>query len=496
MLRRGVSLFSRRPFQLYLLVLVGLLCYLHYSRYSSVTKVESTSRSSGRDLFSQPQEGLLQHSGAAHKRFIVSLNYWEQFTMATGNLLSLVCLGSKWNATIVQPYTFNSRLYGLRNFKPDDNFKRSDSAHSLDIIYDINSLNDLLLKHKLLELATFEAFVKNASRSITVVHYISAKETHELAVMKGETKSRIEQDFRKNSVIDCKHHLSNYKEMIERALSTELQSSPQDRFHIHKYWCVNMSALSTPRRSAAEMEFGSGDATIFIVNWRGLGKGKLVRNSAKGLHTNNRIAMFNGCRHHLGITWQNLVAYSPQVEQTARDFAASLGLSPAEKFVAVHIRSEKLGLREPRLPGVTTACFQELLRQKEKIVQEHPSLRVVYLADYSPYSSDTCKRCKGSKDIKLLLWARNIQTTYFDPAHLNATVVDSGFAAAVESHFLASSSFLLLCGGGGYQNQVAARFERLKFKTHSTDRDKEFFRVCAEDKEILRLINNSSPTLG
>lgn len=122
MLRRGVAVLSRRPFQLYLLILVGLFCYLHYSRHGSVAvstvKVGSTSRSSGRDLSSQAQESLLQHSRGAHKRFIVSLNYWEQFTMATGNLLSLVCLGSKWNATIVQPYTFNSRLYGLRNFKP------------------------------------------------------------------------------------------------------------------------------------------------------------------------------------------------------------------------------------------------------------------------------------------------------------------------------------------------------------------------------------------
>ena len=285
--------------------------------------------------------------------------------------------------------------------------------------------------------------------------------------------------------------------MIEKTLNTELQSSPQDRFRIHKYWCVNMSAFSTPRRSAADMEFSSGDATIFIVNWRGLGKGKMVHNSAKGPHANNRIAMFNSCKHHLSTTWQNLVAYSPQVERTSRDFATSLGLSPREKFVAIHIRSEKLGLREPHLPGATAACFKELLRRKERVTQEHPSLRVVYLTDYSPYSSDTCRRCKGSRDVKLLLRASNIQTTYFDPARLNATVVDSGFAAAVESHFLASSSFLFLCGGGGYQNQVAARFERLKFKTHPADNgDKDIFRVCMDDREIRKLINNSTPTLG
>lgn len=51
-------------------------------------------------------------------RYMLGLNYWEQLTMATGNMFSLVCLGKWWNITIVKPFTYNSRLYGLRRFKP------------------------------------------------------------------------------------------------------------------------------------------------------------------------------------------------------------------------------------------------------------------------------------------------------------------------------------------------------------------------------------------
>jgi len=58
------------------------------------------------------------HRSKRLNRYIMSLNYWEQFSMATVNLVSLVCLGELWNATTVQPFTFNSRLYGLRNLKP------------------------------------------------------------------------------------------------------------------------------------------------------------------------------------------------------------------------------------------------------------------------------------------------------------------------------------------------------------------------------------------
>ena len=50
-------------------------------------------------------------------RFVLGLNYWEQLTMATMNLFQLACLSDNWNASVIQPFTLNSRLYGLRNFK-------------------------------------------------------------------------------------------------------------------------------------------------------------------------------------------------------------------------------------------------------------------------------------------------------------------------------------------------------------------------------------------
>lgn len=72
------------------------------------------------DLQLRPaREGLLRHHRSKRlNRYILSLNYWEQLTMATVNLFGLVCLGKLWNATTVQPFTSNSRLYGLRNLKP------------------------------------------------------------------------------------------------------------------------------------------------------------------------------------------------------------------------------------------------------------------------------------------------------------------------------------------------------------------------------------------
>ena len=109
---------GRRAFQLYAFVLAGLVLYLHciHSRSEGATDYISA-RSTG-NIDTHLQKHGDGGGGYGGHTFILSLNYWEQFTMATANLLALICLGSKWNATTVQPFTFNSRLYGLRDFKP------------------------------------------------------------------------------------------------------------------------------------------------------------------------------------------------------------------------------------------------------------------------------------------------------------------------------------------------------------------------------------------
>ena len=380
----------------------------------------------------------------------------------------------------------------------DDNYRQRTSAHNLDLIYNIHSITKVLFRHNLPSLADFKSFLRS-SKNIVVIHYISPKEIHELAVMKGDIKDKIRQEFKNNNVIDCKIHLHKYLKMIENALNYELRlSSPdsmasQDQFTIIKYWCVNMSELTTPEETAIKMGLGPRDnVNIIIVNWRGMGSKSVVKNSAKGTHLNNRVAMINPCIHYFN-SWKNLISYSPQIIKTSEQFTSSLGLLPGDIFAAVHIRSEKLGLREPRMPGVTTVCFAELMRVKNNLSLKYPSLRFIYITDYGPYSSDTCKKCRGSIDIKKYLKKLGIHPTYFEPALFNVTI-DNGVAAAVESQFLSSANFLFLLGGGGYQNLIANRFQEKKRKMTASNKQKILFKVCSNDSDINRLfkLQNSS----
>lgn len=129
------GLLSRlKSFQFWVTLVLGVMVmfyYLHLSKHNQelalARDIQTTKFSSNLDG-NPHQSKLLADYGSLQRyhrsrhlnRYILSLNYWEQFTMATVNLFSLVCLGKKWNATTVQPFTFNSRLYGLRNFKPGE----------------------------------------------------------------------------------------------------------------------------------------------------------------------------------------------------------------------------------------------------------------------------------------------------------------------------------------------------------------------------------------
>lgn len=384
-------------------------------------------------------------------------------------------------------------------FSLDNNLNRSELAHYLDIIYDIRSLNQVLQRKKFKPLSGFDSFLQYSSRNVVVVHFISPREARELPVMVGKVGEAIQSGFAKDYIIDCREHLSGYLQMLEDSMNSEANlgtksiDSSLGEYRVVKYYCVNMTYASTPQESAARLGIGADDdVTIVVVNWRGLGTKQVIKGSVKGEHVNNRVAMFNSCKHYTFNSWRNLITYSQPIFAAAHRFRESLGVAKEDEYTVVHIRSEKLGLREPRMPRVTPICFIELMRMVDNLAHKHPNMKFIYITDYGPFSSDTCKKCRGSKDVRRFLHKKHISPVYFDPSRFNMTM-DTGLAAAVESQFMSSASYLFLCGGGGYQNQIATRFLELKRrKSGSINKSgsgrQRIYRVCNDDSDIVTLL--------
>ena len=86
------------------------------------------------------RDGSNSSSSPVMNRFIIGINYWEQLTMAMINMYRLVCLGERWNASVVQPFTLDSRLYGLRNFKAGKNYRTYTACFIVNVIVQQNPL--------------------------------------------------------------------------------------------------------------------------------------------------------------------------------------------------------------------------------------------------------------------------------------------------------------------------------------------------------------------
>lgn len=310
-----------------------------------------------------------------------------------------------------------------------------------------------------------------------------------MKVMSHGNGSLIRSALKRDSVVDCSSLLRGYKNRLTRTLNMELQAASLhgSRFTVVKYACVNMSVLTTPSKLAAKIGIPPGDdVSIIVVNWRGTSKNTVITNSATGAHLNKRVSMTGVCQtDNVSVLISEVLPHSDLVSRTAGEFAKSIGLRPGEKFIAVHLRSEKIGLRETRFPNALRACTDELMALRTKLKNAHPNMSIIDMTDFGPYSSGTCKNCWSATMAEKIYKELGIESTHFDPVLFNVPI-DRGFAAAVDAELLASSSYLVLCGGGAFQNQAALQFLR---NGKTSDR---LIQVCMTDSSVSTVLKKSN----
>lgn len=389
--------------------------------------------------------------------------------------------------SVISKY-FSTRFYTF--FSADENTKATRRGEDLKLVFNIDSINNALEKNNFMKLTQFQMFLMNGHRSITVVHFISKKEVHEFSVMKGKTGTIIREKFKHNSVVDCIEILEESKNLILNRLNDEVQRlssntpSPYPDFKIVKYFCVNMSVMHTPNglSSIVHLENLDQNESVIIVNWRGMSAQTVMVDTAKGNHPNNRIAMDSACKAKKLSKQDNhgFLKHSQLVMSTTKDFLRNKGIDETD-YIAVHVRSEKLGLREARLHGSFKLCLDKLSSTVDDLAATK-NLSVVYITDYGPYSSDTCRQCKSGIQISGWMKERGIEEVKFDPLSVNLPP-DSGFAAAVETNVLASAKYLIVCGGGAFQTQVITNFHALHRMnySHTDPSSRSLHSVCTDD---------------
>ena len=375
-------------------------------------------------------------------KFVLVVEYGEQFNNAIENLFALAQLARDLNAVVVQPFTSNSRLYGLPN-----ETKPKKRRIPLDDVLDINRLNDILLTtYSFQPMVTFQEYIQTSSRQLVFVHIVDPyavdnimPETSQMQLPKTLTK--------KGSVINC-NNVSLSKIAANKTLEILTQETVKkglSNFRISQVVCLYAAYPTTPVkiRNAITMICPTCDtASIIFSYWKG------VISQAKDL--TKPVPIPSLCLPN--ITFQRFIfeayPFSETIKTMANKFVTdTVGKSP---FIVVHVRSEKIGYSKKQQILTFDECLNKTLNLRDKILKKHSGLQVIYVTDYGKYGSDTCHNCTGEKLTRHAFHEMGIKPVYFDPVTYNS-LNDSGFVAGVELSAMSQATYLILLAGGYFQ---------------------------------------------
>ena len=433
-----------------LFVLVTCGCYFIYTLLQiNPAIIEQRTISNGVTNLQAPRRGCSNSS----RRYVISLSYWEQLVMAARNMFQLVVVANDWGSRVVEPYALNSRLFGLRNFviKRDVAVSHNTEPLSLSQLVDIDQLNSIICDHGLPHLVSLRQFIKSSAESVIIVHFIHYIDNPNDINVPANIKGRIIAQFNSSPVVDCGTLLEQYKQRIITLLHQETEG--RSNHVIKHYYCVDATKLISTVKLGEMIGINElEEFTMIVVDWHGYSKRAMVYNSANGPHINKRATLdtsYNG-PSFAAVT----LPHSKRVINASNSYLQHI----TTPFIAVHIRSEKVGQVQATHKGYLASCMNKMLDLLQQLKQLHNISNVVICIDAGEMGSDSCVNCRGGSKTLQILYNHNLKVTHFDPATINETQ-DKGFIALVEMNMLSRGEHLIVVGGGSFQNQTQQNFK-------------------------------------
>ena len=394
-----------------------------------------------------------KHCNNSGRRYVIGLSYWEQLVMAVRNMFQLVIVANDWGSRVVEPYTINSRLFGLKNFV----IRRELSAHNnepllLSQLVNIGKLNTIMCDHGLPHLISLQQFIDNSAELVIVVHFIHYISNPNDINVPANIKGRIIAQFNSSPVVDCgvllKQHLYRISDLLH-------QETGGKRDHVIKhYYCVDATKLISTEKLGKMIGITQlEEFTVIVVDWHGYSKRSMVYKAATGPHINKRATLstsYNG-PSFAAVT----LPHSHKVISATDRYLQHVKIT--KPFIAVHIRSEKMGQVQVKHKGYLQSCMKQTLQLIEQLKQQYDISNIVICIDTGEAGSDSCVNCRSGSTTLQILRDHNLEVTHFDPAAINETY-DKGFIALVEMNILSHGDHLIVVGGGSFQNQTVQNF--------------------------------------
>ena len=381
---------------------------------------------------------VLKQFNISTTSYVMSLSYVEQMTKATGSMCGLTNFARAWHSRVVVPFTLNSELFSLPSTVDFPTVKshavpqelHKGPTHPLSMIYDLDKFNNDLLceKYNLPPLVSFEEFIRNANRTIKLMH---------INFQKGPP-------FNGKGYTECNEdsEVASAGPKLLNALNKEADKYGLAHFKLDGHaCCINRKrTIKTPQEMADGCGFSiDRDITIVFTIWQG----HRTRSDIHRLITAVSPALYD-TPHHL----KDSYPLSEDIKRNASAFLKSISCEYNSKLVAIHFRTVYI-------KGQFRKCFdmvQELL--KTEIGDDGHDKCYRYFVDYGEFGSHFPGIATGERVSRKILKEEHIIPIHYDPRKFNG-IEDQGFVALVEQESIAKADIVVLVGGGSFQTQIS-----------------------------------------
>lgn len=387
--------------------------------------------------------------------------------MCTIHFHQFLNIVNDWNLTGVEPFVYNSDMFGLRSLVPYASvayaFGRlfNSSQHNDYLSNCMNRSQDLEYGRPMLFEPMVE-FLKRSYRNLVVIHFMwywnTLKNRHWRVPMEESLKNN------SDTFIDCTAEARQHglAEEVENAMKDEIRieriqfphSLPHQvaNFEVAHTFCIKKRvkiSLQDLKQYVLGHTNNADGMSIVFLHWQGRFTQPLVPTDVSNY--------INNCRIPLSKPFHN-----DKVLKTSASFINSLGLK-GMPYLSVHIRFEKVYMyaqsKHYPLEKYMSCCMRRLnhllgrLREKFNL----PRNRTLLIWDYSPYGSHTCplKNCK--KETAVFVKMINATATHFDPKAFNIPL-HPGLISLIESQSLYGGQVLVTVGLGSYQATIVETF--------------------------------------
>lgn len=397
------------------LVIVTSITILVY--LSSSAKTWQHSQTTGTSSIIKSQGVIIIPPSQPPRRFVLAVFYWEKMTMGVNNLLSLLRFARCWKAEVPIPFLKKAELSGLPPGQDITTFDGSygDDNFSLDLLFNLDGFRGSPPKHSdLARLIDYREFIEGLQYQYWIIYV----------------------------TIFYDRDYTDHGRKARCSFFRKYWSNPYFPGIRISCCAVHATIPTVPNDIAAVCGFKNLSSFVIIFEvWRG----------TTHPDPNRKFRLFVPVAFlHNYTSPSAALPHSQYVIGNATQFIKKTTGNDGAKFIAVHIRTEKLQINSQDGRINDTKCVLDTIRKVQEMSRNYSISRVLYFTDYVGFQN---------RKYADLMTAHNATRTAYDPLLYHGANNDA-FIAQIELLVMSRATRLVVCGGGSFQSMIVWKYKK------------------------------------